>query len=73
MGRTFAMARGRLCSRRAGDGTVEIPEAKAVSLLRAGRVKVDTGELAGRKADVIAGEPIVTVWLAAPPKTSCRP
>jgi hypothetical protein len=32
---------------------------EAESLLRAGRVKVDTGDLAGREADVIAGEPIV--------------
>jgi hypothetical protein len=39
-------------------------EAEAESLLRAGRVKVDAGDLAGRQADVIAAEPIVTVWLA---------
>jgi hypothetical protein len=63
MGRTFAVARGRRRPRRAGDGKVEMLEAE--SLLRAGRVKVDTGDLAGREADVIAGEPIATVWLAA--------
>jgi hypothetical protein len=38
---------------------------EAESLLRAGRGKVYTGDLAGREADVIAGEPIATVWLAA--------
>ncbi len=59
------MARGRRRPRRAGDGTVETLEAEAESLLRAGRVKVDTGDLVGPEADVIAGEPIVTVWLAA--------
>jgi len=32
-------------------------EAEAGSLLRAGRVKVDTGDLAGREADVIAASP----------------
>jgi hypothetical protein len=35
-------------------------EAEGESLLRAGRVKVDTGDLTGREADVIAGEPVVT-------------
>ena len=47
-------------------------EAEAESLLRAGRVKVDAGDLAGRQADVIAAEPIVTVWLATLRKTSRR-
>jgi hypothetical protein len=40
-----------------GGGRVEMREAEP--LLRAGRVMVDTGDLAGREADVIAGEPIV--------------
>jgi hypothetical protein len=35
-------------------------EAEGQSLLRAGRVKVGTGDLIGREADVIAGEPVVT-------------
>jgi hypothetical protein len=47
-------------------------DAEAESLLRAGRVKVDAGDLAGRRADVIAAEPIVTVWLATLRKTSRR-
>jgi hypothetical protein len=72
MGRTFAVARGRCRPPRAGGGTVEMLEAEAESLLRAGRVKVDAGDLAGRQADVIAGEPIVTVWLATLRKTSRR-
>ena len=41
-------------------------------MLRAGRVKVDTGDLAGREANVITGAPIVTVWLAALRETSRR-
>jgi hypothetical protein len=45
---------------RAGDGIVEMLEAEGEPLLRAGRVKADTGDLAGREADVIAGEPVVT-------------
>jgi hypothetical protein len=36
-------------------------EAEAESLPRVGPVKVYTGDLAGREADVIAGEPIATV------------
>lgn len=63
MGPTVAVARGRRRPHRAGDGKVEMLEAG--SLLRAGRVEVYTGDLAGREADVIAGEPIATVWLAA--------
>jgi hypothetical protein len=63
MGPTFAVAREGRRPRRAGDGKVEMLEAE--SLLRAGRVKVYTGDLAGREADVIAGEPIATLWLAA--------
>jgi hypothetical protein len=45
---------------------------EAESLLRAGRVKVYAGDLAGWEADVIAGEPIATVWLAALRKFSRR-
>jgi len=71
MGRTFAAARGRRRPRRAGRHRRDA-EAEAASLLRAGRVKVDTGDLAGREANVIAGAPIVTVWLAALRKTSRR-
>ena len=57
MGRTLAAARGRRPPRGAGDDRVEMREAEAESLLRAGRVKVDTGDLAGREADVIAASP----------------
>ena len=43
-----------------GDGIVEMREAEGESFPRARRVKVDTGDLTGREADVIVGEPVVT-------------